>query len=252
MKKIRKAMAQWLEFVGKDKLQTFQDNFAKAYGVSMVFLDMNGQPLTVGSQNSMFCFTLGKKHAASCAENFQADRESMQKAEAFIHVCPFGITCLYVPVFFNDRPIAFAAVGGLTYESSDVHAALIDRFHIRGYSKEKVQEIMSLLQSMIRLLNFNLMESNDKAQNKEPPLPLLMKEDHISRREYEIIRLLCKGYSNKQIGRELYISDTTVKTHINNILTKLNLHGRMQIVARYYTLNEMIEELHGNTAGEKK
>ena len=48
------------------------------------------------------------------------------------------------------------------------------------------------------------------------------------------MQLLCKGFSNKQIARQLFISETTVKTHISNILAKLNLHDRMQIVVYYY------------------
>ena len=58
MKKKTGSVDQWIQFIGKDKLQTFQDNFARAYGVSMIFLDMDGNPLTVGSQNSLFCFMI--------------------------------------------------------------------------------------------------------------------------------------------------------------------------------------------------
>ena len=46
MKKKTGSVDQWIQFIGKDKLQTFQDNFARAYGVSMIFLDMDGNPLT--------------------------------------------------------------------------------------------------------------------------------------------------------------------------------------------------------------
>ena len=126
---------QWIQFIGKDKLQTFQDNFARAYGVSMIFLDMDGNPLTVGSQNSLFCFTIQKEHAVRCQENFQMDRETMQKGESFIHVCPFGIACLYVPVYFNNRLTAFAGIGGLTYENSTIPENLKQCFHITSYSK---------------------------------------------------------------------------------------------------------------------
>jgi len=40
--------------------------------------------------------------------------------------------------------------------------------------------------------------------------------------------LIAGGLSNAEIGRELYISDTTVKTHITHILQKLNLRDRVQ------------------------
>ena len=235
MKKKTGSVEQWLQFIGKDKLQTFQDNFAKAYGVSMMFLDMNGQPLTVGSQNSLFCFTIEKEHAIRCQENFLNDKESMMKGEPFIHVCPFGITCLYVPVYFNDQLTAFAEIGGLTYENSLIPENLKNRFHITSYSKDKTLDILHLLDSMLRLLNVNIsLTQGEKKKKQDDSLPMRLRDDRISKREHEIVMLLCKGYSNKQISQQLFISETTVKTHISNILAKLNLHDRMQIVVHYY------------------
>lgn len=241
MKKLKKSVEQWLRFVGKDKLQTFQDYFAKTYGVSMIFLDLNGYPLTVGSQNSLFCYTIEKEHDDRCRENFKSDRETMQDGRPFIHVCPFGIACLYVPVCFNNCAVAFAAVGGMAYESTSIPGSLKERFHITSYSAPKMQEIMALLDSMLRLLDMNITLNSGNALQEKSHLSMRMRDDHISKRESEIIRLICKGYSNKEIARRLYISAATVKTHISNILAKLNLRGRMQIVARYYNENEMLD-----------
>ena len=238
MKKKTGSVEQWLQFVGKDKLQTFQDNFAKAYGVSMIFLDMNGNPLTVGSQNSLFCFTIEREHSVRCQDNFQNDMDSMRSGKPFLHVCPFGIVCLYAPVFFNDQLTAYAGIGGLTYENSTIPETLKGRFHITGCSKEKAQNILQLLDSMLRLLNVNIsLTQRDKKQQPEETVPGRLRDDRISKREHEIVQLLCKGYSNKQISQQLFITETTVKTHISNILAKLNLHDRMQIVVHYYNKN---------------
>ena len=66
----------------------------------------------------------------------------------------------------------------------------------------------------------------------------------ISRREHEVVKLLCIGCSNKEIAQKLGISEPTVKTHISNVLTKLNLHDRTQIVVYYYK-----KSIESNLAG---
>ena len=56
--------------------------------------------------------------------------------------------------------------------------------------------------------------------------------DHLTDRELDVIRAVAKGLSNKQIAHEIFVSESTVKFHLQNASKKLNAHRRAEIVHR--------------------
>jgi two-component system NarL family response regulator len=60
-------------------------------------------------------------------------------------------------------------------------------------------------------------------------------------REMEVLKLVAKGMNNRDIAKQLFISENTVKNHIRNILEKLQLHSRMEAVV--YAVREKLLEI---------
>lgn len=62
---------------------------------------------------------------------------------------------------------------------------------------------------------------------------LELEEANLTRKEKEILELLIKGFSYKELASQIYISIETLNTHIKNIYRKLNVHSRSELAARF-------------------
>jgi NarL family two-component system response regulator LiaR len=65
----------------------------------------------------------------------------------------------------------------------------------------------------------------------------------LTARENDVLRLLAEGCTNKEIARHLDIGEKTVKTHVSNILSKLNVASRTQ-AALYAVQTGLVDRLH--------
>ena len=73
----------------------------------------------------------------------------------------------------------------------------------------------------------------------EDPVPQALHT--LTEREVEVLKLVARGMANRDIAKELFISENTVKNHVRNILEKLQLHSRMEAVV--YAVREKILDL---------
>ncbi|MBN4070174.1 response regulator transcription factor [Olleya sp. AH-315-F22] len=79
-------------------------------------------------------------------------------------------------------------------------------------------------------LRKNPILSNEINQNK-------VYELEITKREYEVLQAISTGLSNKEIANKLFLSESTIKTHVSNLLVKLNAKRRTQAIQIAKDLN---------------
>jgi DNA-binding NarL/FixJ family response regulator len=94
------------------------------------------------------------------------------------------------------------------------------------------QSLISPSMAMKLLDEFKQMARTDRSQPATPRL---------TERELEVLRLVAQGLNNREIARQLFISENTVKNHVRNILEKLQLHSRMEAVM--YAVREKLLEI---------
>ncbi len=103
-------------------------------------------------------------------------------------------------------------------------ATLLQQVQVQGFMPQYVGKLLVAFEAQEQI------KENMKrpVSTAPPPLPLL---DPLSEREQEILQLIAEGQSNEEVGRTLYISMGTVKTHLKHIYGKLDVHTRTQAIA---------------------
>lgn len=116
---------------------------------------------------------------------------------------------------FLDEQLVLAAIraGARGYVVKDVDTSALIRA-IRDVSRGESAFDARSAAAMVRGLN-------------APPAE---ETKHLTPRECEVLKLLARGLSNKDIGEQLYISETTAKFHVGNILRKLGVSRRAEAV----------------------
>lgn len=138
-----------------------------------------------------------------------------------------GVQIVVLTTYADDESV-FAALraGARGYLTKDAGADEIAR------AIEAVREGDAQLSPSVQRRLLEAMASGSPAARRPSDLP-----DGLTRREAEVLALIAAGRSNAEIAQDLFISQTTVKTHINNIFAKTGLRDRAQAVAYAFRNN---------------
>lgn len=101
----------------------------------------------------------------------------------------------------------------------------------------KNAEIQELIQAVVEIYRGGSPMSRKIARRviqSFHQIPVKQNEFNLSRRESEILNLLAKGFRYKEIATQLFISTETVRTHIRNIYSKLQVQSRTDAINKFY------------------
>jgi len=118
------------------------------------------------------------------------------------------------------------------FDQGPVLTELISDAENHGVSSEYIKQILSVIrmpkESGIRYIDI-LDDENNKFHSSSISSEHIIR--YLTKREFEVLNLISKGASNQEIAESLFITIGTVKSHVNHIFKKLNVHNRTEAVA---------------------
>lgn len=219
---------EWLKRLGKGKIQAFQDAFARTFGISLCLVNLEGNPLTVWSNSSLFCHYMIKSNRARCLQEMaHAILQTIEVQTPSIFRCYLGVDFFLHPLVYKDQVVSLFYGGGFYCEAEGVDIAGPDDKTIPILTKAQVENMLTLLAETINLAHWD--ESSPQSLERQQSENNVLQKK-LSARELQIALLINQGLANKEIARQLFISEKTVKTHVSNILIKLGIKDRMRLV----------------------
>lgn len=130
-------------------------------------------------------------------------------------------------------PMNLTNVMGLSLATNGTPLGAVSIYRMKEKEDFTAKDAYILKQFIPHLINKMLAIKEGTAlasSNIDQPNQVLADKYALSKREIEVIRLVCKGLNNEQIGQALVITTNTVKKHMNHIFSKLQITNRVQII----------------------
>lgn len=202
------------------QFQTVQDSLAQQFDISISILDYYANAYTIPSNQPLCCFqNQCKVDETVCKSSILSGIKESGRYLVPVNInCPKGLDIIIIPLGENkSAPIAYLTIGKIFISEPEE----LNNFQKAVSCITKVFELLFIL-----LIRGNLVESIPLTSNQtlnEKGSELLTK------REQQVLTMVGTGLSNQAIAKKLFISDSTVKTHITNILAKLHMNNRTEL-----------------------
>jgi DNA-binding NarL/FixJ family response regulator len=121
---------------------------------------------------------------------------------------------------------------------SGIIVALLALFQLSKYSYATGDVSIEIIIALVALvfLGIGIYLNKNSLRRISPSITEInhkkVEELGISKREHEVLIEISKGLSNKEIGDKLFVSESTVKTHVSNLLVKLDAKRRTQAIQK--------------------
>jgi DNA-binding NarL/FixJ family response regulator len=123
--------------------------------------------------------------------------------------------------------VAFPAVYELAVLRHRLRTQRQEMRQVAAWAETKTSELSD------RAITLNPDSDAAGMRSSEPALPVADLLDKLTRREYDVLRLMAEGESNGSIAKQLFVSVGTVKFHVKNIFRKMGASNRSELVALY-------------------
>jgi DNA-binding CsgD family transcriptional regulator len=237
-----------LDPVAIASIQTIQDSLASLSNLYIAVLDLAGAPLTIPSNQAAQCFEcLNKYSEVPCFLHFKhAIAETVENKKTTIVQCPFRLLTYCSPLgtlskSSHNNMIAILSIGKVLIADKSFQGESSKKdentYSIAAFSVSNAEKIITTFGKIFDLIFFLTQNKGINAAHCLTPdlssttaLPM----DNLSKREQEVLHLVCLGLSNRAIAERLFISEATAKTHIHNISKKMNIKNRTALALFFF------------------
>lgn len=221
------------EFKKKSKVLLIDDNYEHLVGIREL-LNVEGTFDVVGiATNITVGLNLVKKYQPDIVllDMNMPERDGLQ---GILEITKLDLkTKILALSGYDDADLIFRAmkIGAKGYVLKTMASAQLI-YAIEEVLNGKIYLPLALTSRFFEYFQQSFREENSKQEQKTEEENLL---NSLTQREEEVLELLTQGITYKGVANKLFISETTVKTHVNNIFQKLQVNDRTQAVL--YAIN---------------